>query len=137
MLTAIDLTSRARSVRSMWTISSGASNGRPRRSMPYTILNTVVVRPMPSASATTAMIVTPGLRRTWRSPTRMSLRKLFMLLPAPDALPALLREQRANGDADDGAERGADERGFRRALVVGVIVIDGCEQRALDCACQS
>ena len=48
------------------TISSGRSNGRPRMSTAFTKVNTVVLTPMPSPSATAATVVNHGSLRSMR-----------------------------------------------------------------------
>lgn len=60
---------------------SDSSNGSPRSTTPYTMLNIVVFKPIPNARAITAMIVRPGRRARVRSASRMSAGKVLTVAP--------------------------------------------------------
>jgi hypothetical protein len=62
---------------------SAASSGR-FRSVAFTTLNIVVFTPMPSARVRTATAVKPGFRMRRRKAYRTSLRKVSIVMPAPN-----------------------------------------------------
>ncbi|PYQ71017.1 MAG: hypothetical protein DMG01_26450 [Acidobacteria bacterium] len=65
MLTCMNWMPWAGRLRKIATRRSDCSYGRPLITAAYTMLNIVVVRPMPTASATMARALSPGrLRRT-------------------------------------------------------------------------
>src|SRR5207244_8949491 len=64
MLTCMNWIPCAGRLRKIATRRSDRSYGRPLSAAAYTMLNIVVVRPMPTASATTASALSPGRLRS-------------------------------------------------------------------------
>ena len=73
--------SRSGLLRQMDTIRSPSGNGSPLYMAPLTMLNTVVVSPMPREKATMAMRESTGELMSMRTPYLTSLKKPSMAVP--------------------------------------------------------
>src|SRR3954469_19488995 len=94
------------------TSCSDSGYGSGRRSRPRTMLKTLVVAPMASASVRTTTTANPGLRVNSRNAPRRSCRRPFMVEDAARSVPCVFR----GGAATERLGNGKPRSGYGTAL---------------------